>query len=408
MYYGSGMKIVIAPGAFKETLTAGQAAAAIGAGVIESLGGAVVDVCPVADGGPGTLDAMITATGGRYISADVFDPLGAPVRARFGILGTRSGALPLPGELGLLAAGAADEEFTPGEACTAVVEMAAASGLERISPERRDPLRTTTYGTGRLILAALETGATEIIVGLGGSATVDGGCGAAQALGVEFRTASGEPCVCGLAGGGLIDIGQVDMSRLDGRVLNARIRAACDVDNPLTGPKGAAAVFGPQKGATAEMVQRLEAGLRNLAAVVRRDVGIDIQNMPRGGAAGGLAAGLAAFARATLEKGFDMVARTVDLPARLAGADLCMTGEGRLDSQSSGGKTSVEVARMARAAGVPVACLCGQVAHDAPLGEFDDVRSLAGAGIGVRQAMSKAEELLKARAAELARAWRQR
>jgi len=400
------MRVLIAPDSFKECLSASEAASAIAEGVLEVCGNAQIDLCPMADGGEGTVGAMISATGGRLVTADVFGPLGAPIRAHFGLLGP--GVQPgLPGELGLAAAaGLADGQGAPAEGpggVTAVVEMAAASGLALVGPEHRDPMRTTTFGTGQLILSAVDAGAAEVLVGVGGSATVDGGCGCAQAMGVTFIGADGNACVCGLGGGGVGGIGRIDVSDRDPRLADVRIRVACDVKNPLLGPQGAAAIYAPQKGATVEMVAELETALAHLAEVIRRDLGVDVADLPGAGAAGGLAAGLVAFAGATIESGLDLVAEAVALRRRAGAADLCITGEGRLDAQSSAGKTTVGVAEIARAAGVPVACIAGQVADDAPVDAFTDVRALAGGTITPAVAVRQAPALLKRRAGEVIR-----
>ena len=408
------MKIVLAPDSFKECLPAPEVAAAMAAGALQVAPDAVIDVCPMADGGEGTVEAMVTATGGRYRTADVFGPLGSPIRARFGILGALKES-PLPGELGLSAAigqaeGGAGEETgaAPNGPATAVIEMAAASGLSLVPPDKRDPTRTTTFGTGQLILAALDAGAREIIIGIGGSSTVDGGAGCAQALGVIFTGPDGQACVCGLSGGALKDIEGIDISDRDERVGEARIRVACDVSNPLTGPDGAAAVYAPQKGATPEMVALLEAGLAHLAGVIRRELKIDVERSPGAGAAGGLGAGLVAFAGATLESGVKMIAQAVALPRRLAGADLCITGEGKLDASSLSGKTAVGVARMAREAGVPVICIPGQAALGVGGELFAQVRPLVAGDVTVQRAMRKTADLLRLRAAEAVKAFRAR
>jgi glycerate kinase len=398
------MKIVIAPDTFKECLPASKVAAAMAKGVLDVYPDAVIDLCPMADGGGGTVEAMIAATGGRLLATDVFSPLGSPIRAHFGILGqTRSSGL--PGELGLSGALTASEgegEMTAGEDCTAVIEMSAASGLHLVPLERRDPMRTTTFGTGQLIRAALDAGAKKIILGIGNSATVDGGCGCAQAMGIVFMGKDG-PLVCGLAGGALRQIERIDISDRDERVMTVDICVACDVTNPLTGPQGAAAVFGPQKGATPEMVAQLDAGLRHLAEVVRRDLHVNIEHLPGAGAAGGLGGGLVAFAGATLQRGVEIVADAVNLKRRIADADLVLTGEGRLDSSSSFGKTAVGVARLAREAGVPVICIPGQATADAPRELFAHVLPLTGGEITPSLAMRKAEQLLQLRAAEAMR-----
>ncbi|MFB3893537.1 MAG: glycerate kinase [Phycisphaerae bacterium] len=399
------MKVVIAPDTFKETLAAGDVAAALAEGVLEARPDAQIDLCPMADGGGGTVAAMVAATGGRLMTADVFGPLGEPVRAHFGMLGVPMGA-GLPGEVGLSAqAGLPAEEFhAGGEGATAVIEMASASGLPLVPAERRDPLRTTTFGTGQLILAALEAGARKIIIGIGGSATNDGGAGCAQALGVVFTDGSGRPCICGLAGGGLADVEGIDISGRDERVAGATIRVACDVTNPLTGPAGAAAVYGPQKGATPEVVAQLDANLRHFAEVIRRVMKVDVEQLPGAGAAGGLGAGLVAFAGARLEPGLPMIAQAVGLARRLKGADLCITGEGRLDRSSSFGKTAVGVSRIAAAAGVPVLCVPGQATPDAPAELFAAVHPLVAGEVTVQAAMRRTRELLRLRAAEAVRA----
>ncbi|MFW6061830.1 MAG: glycerate kinase [Planctomycetota bacterium] len=400
------MKVVVAPDSFKESLTAAQVTRALAEGVLEAAGDAQVDLCPMADGGEGTVEAMVAATDGSFRSADVFDPIGRQVRARFGLLGTPSGP-GLPGLIGLL--GAMDRTEGEGEyveterGAVAVVEMAAASGLALVPADLRDPMTTTTFGTGELIRAALDVGAREIIIGVGGSGTVDGGCGCAQALGVTFLDDKGQPVVCGLAGGGLAEVERIDLSDRDPRLDEVDIRVACDVTNPLTGPQGAARVYGPQKGATPEQVERLEVNLKHLAEVIRRELGLDVESMAGAGAAGGLGAGLAAFAGATLERGVDLVARTVRLSDRLQGADLCLTGEGCFDASSRHGKATAGVAELARAAGEPVACIAGQIGENAPHELFDIVYPLVGGPVTVEDAWAKTEALLAQRAATAVR-----
>ena len=375
------MKIVIAPDSFKESLSAAEVAAALAEGVRQACPETAIDLCPMADGGEGTVDAMVAATDGEVRSARMAGPLGEYLPARFGLLGRSAGA-------------------PDGKA--AVIEMAAASGLDLLAPNQRNPMRTTTYGTGELIVAALDAGATDILVGIGGSATVDGGCGCAQAVGVAFTNAAGEPCVCGLAGGGLADIHAIDLAPRDPRIAAANVRVACDVTNPLTGPNGAAAVYGPQKGATPEMVRHLEAGLAHLADVIRRQLGADVEHLPGAGAAGGLGAGLVAFLGARIQRGVEIVADAVGLRARLAGADLCITGEGRLDAQSLAGKTAVGVARLARELAVPVLCVPGQAEPGLDhAGLFAAVRPLAAAdAVTVADALQRPKQLLAARARE--------
>jgi glycerate kinase len=401
------VKVVIAPDSFKESLSAADAAAALAEGTLQACGEAVIDVCPMADGGEGTVAAMVAATGGRFVTVDVFGPLGSPLRARFGLLGTAAPAA-LPGQLGLSAAlgrteGEAGSEHAGAQ--TAVIETAAASGLALVPPELRDPMRTTTFGTGQLILAALDAGAADILVGIGGSATVDGGCGCAQALGVTFIDAEGQACVCGLAGGGLTALADIDLSGRDPRVEEACIRVATDVSNPLTGPEGAAAVFAPQKGATPEMVERLEAGLAHLADLIRKKFGLEVSDLPGAGAAGGLGAGLVAFAGAELAPGVETIAEAVGLPRRLGGADLCLTGEGTLDGSSRFGKAAVGVAKLANLRGVPTICIPGQAHDDAPADIFAGVCPLVADEVTVRLAMEHPQEFLRIRAAEAVRAF---
>lgn len=392
------MNVVIAPDSFKESLPAGEVAAAIAQGVLDVCPQARIDLCPMADGGGGTVAAMVAATGGTMLYADAFGPLGEPIRAQFGLLGVPAGAA-LPGELGLVATAGA----LPLGEVTAVIEMAAASGLNLVPQDRRDPMRTTTFGTGKLILAALDAGATRIIIGIGGSATTDGGAGCAQALGVTFTDARGRLCICGLAGGGIGEVADIDMSGRDPRIANVTIQVACDVTNPLTGPTGAAAIYGPQKGATPETVAQLDANLAHFAGVIRQKLGIDVEHISGGGAAGGLGAGLVAFAGARLEPGLPMIAQAVGLARRLKAADVCITGEGRLDSSSSFGKTAVGVSKIASQAGVKVLCIPGQATADAPRELFAGVHPLVAGEVTVQAAMRHTRELLKIRAAEAMR-----
>ena len=371
------MKVVIAPDSFKETLSAVEVAEAIAAGVRDADPVAEIDLCPMADGGEGTVEAMVAATGGAVHTADVFGPLGEPREAQFGVL---------------------------GDGATAVLEMAAAAGLALVPPQKRNPLRTTTFGVGRLIRAALDVGARKMIIGIGGSGTVDGGTGCAQALGVVFIDKHGRLSPCGLAGGGLRDIARIDVTDRDPRLADCDIRVACDVTNPLTGPEGAAAVYGPQKGATPEVVEVLEAGLINLAGVIRRELGIDVEYLPGAGAAGGLGAGLVAFAGATLQRGVEIVAEAVGLEQRLRDANLVITGEGKFDSQSASGKTVFGVARLAAAAKVPAVCIPAQADPNAPKDLFRLVLPLVAGSVTVADAMTGPGPLLRRRAAEAIRA----
>jgi glycerate 2-kinase len=324
------MKIVIAPDSYKGCMTAAEVAEAMARGVRRVLPDAELNLIPMADGGEGTVQAMVDATGGRLIPATVTGPLGEPVAARFGLMGD-------------------------GE--TAVIEMASASGLPLVPADRRNPLLTTTYGTGELIRLALEQGARRLIIGIGGSATNDGGAGMAQALGARLLDRDDRDLPNG--GGALAQLDRIDISGLDPRLKNFAITVACDVDNPMTGERGAAAVFGPQKGATPEMVATLDKNLQHFAAIMRRDLGQDVEQVPGAGAAGGLGAGLMAFLGATLRRGVEIVVDAVNLTGRCAGADLVLTGEGGTDFQTVRGKTPMGVARAAKVHGVPVICLSG-------------------------------------------------
>jgi glycerate kinase len=359
------LRVLVAPDSFKGSLAAPAAAEAIAAGFARC--GFATDACPLADGGEGTAGVLAAASGGRIERRTVAGPLGEPVCAEFAVLGD-------------------------GE--TAVVEMAAASGLGLVAPGRLDPLRATTRGTGELVRAALDLGLRRVIVALGGSATNDGGSGAARALGARFLDDAGRELPDG--GASLARLARIDVAGLDPRLREAAVTAACDVDNPLCGPRGASAVFGPQKGATPAMVAQLDAALRRYAQVVRRDLGVDVLDRPGAGAAGGLGGGLHAFCRAELRPGVDLVLDAVRFADRLRGCDLVVTGEGRIDGQTEGGKLPLGVARAAKRAGVPCLCLAGDV-RAAP-GEFAAVLPVVPGPIPLAEAMSRAGELLSAAA----------
>lgn len=330
------MRVIIAPDSFKECLPAHSVSAALAEGVRRACPNAEIVEVPLADGGEGTVESLVRATSGTIHPAMVTGPLGEPVRARFGIL---------------------------GDGVTAVLEMAAASGLELTPRERRNPLITTTFGTGELIRAALGMGARRLLVGIGGSATNDGGAGLAEALGYRLLDAEGNPIPRG--GGGLARLARIDASGRDSRLTTVPIAVACDVTNPLTGPHGASAIYGPQKGATPPMIATLDANLAHFAAILRRDLGADVANVPGAGAAGGLGAGLLAFTQASLRRGIELVMEAVNLRGHLLGADLCLTGEGALDRSSLFGKTAVGVAALAREVGVPVVVFAGAVFPEA-------------------------------------------
>ncbi|MFN2748297.1 glycerate kinase [Bacillus sp. z60-18] len=332
------MKIVIAPDSFKESMTSPEAAASIEKGFKAVLPDAEYIKIPVADGGEGTVQALVDATGGELMYKQVTGPLRTPVKAAYGLL---------------------------GDGKTAVIEMAEASGLHLIPPAQRNPLQTTTRGTGELIMDAVEKGAAKIIIGLGGSATNDGGAGMASALGVKFLDSNGKEIRDG--GGALSDIARIDVSGLDPKLKQIKFEAACDVDNPLTGPRGASAVFGPQKGATGEMVALLDQHLKHYAAMIRDELHLEADTLPGAGAAGGLGAGLYAFLQAELKSGVDIVLDTLSFSERIKGADLIITGEGKIDGQTIYGKTPAGIAKRAVAAGIPVIAFAGSLGDDCEL-----------------------------------------
>ncbi|MDK8183907.1 glycerate kinase [Paenibacillus sp. UMB4589-SE434] len=326
------MKFVIAPDSFKESMTALEACEAIERGVRSVFPDADIIKVPMADGGEGTVQSLVDATGGRIERVEVTGPLGIPVSAFYGVL---------------------------GHGTTAIIEMAAASGIGLVPAAERNPLKTTSRGTGELIVHAMDAGVQSIMLGLGGSATNDGGVGMAQALGFRFLRHDGSEIDAG--GGSLGEIASIDCSQADKRLLKMTFAAACDVDNPLIGERGASAVFGPQKGATPEMIEQLDANLTHLAALIRNDMGKAVADMAGAGAAGGLGAGVVAFLNAELKRGVDIVIEATGLAGSMRGADFVITGEGRIDSQTAFGKTPIGVAKTARALDVPVIALAGSL-----------------------------------------------
>lgn len=329
------MKIVIAPDSFKESLSAFEVACAIEQGFRVVFPDASYVKLPVADGGEGTVDALVAATQGRVVTVTVTGPLGEPVAAFYGI---------------------------SGDGQCAFIEMAAASGLESVPLARRNPLKTTSWGTGELIRHALDAGVRKIIIGLGGSATNDGGTGMLQALGAKLLTAEHQPI--GYGGEGVAQLAHIDISGLDKRLAACSIEVACDVTNPLTGDEGASAVFGPQKGASHEMVTVLDNALRHYARLIQRDLNIDVLALEGGGAAGGMGAALFAFCGATLRPGIEIVTDALHLSDVLANADLVITGEGRIDSQTIHGKVPIGVARVAKRYHLPVIGIAGSLTND--------------------------------------------
>ncbi|XXQ68290.1 glycerate kinase [Neisseriaceae bacterium B1] len=329
------MKVVIAPDSFKESLTAQEVAQAIEDGLKKVWKDAEFVQVPMADGGEGTVQSLIDATQGKLLEAEVTAPLGNKVCAQYGL---------------------------SGDGKLAIIEMAAASGLHLVPKEERNPLKTTSYGTGELIQAALTHGVKKIILGIGGSATNDGGVGMLQALGARFLDKAGQPIAFG--GGALADIETVDYSQLDERLQDVQFEVACDVDNPLCGKHGASATFGPQKGATPEMVQTLDKALQHYADKVKQALNVNIADQAGAGAAGGMGGGLMTLPHAQLSSGVGIVVKTVQLAEKLQDADLVITGEGRMDSQSVHGKTPIGVAKTAKEYGKPVIAIVGCLRED--------------------------------------------
>ncbi|GAA3608656.1 glycerate kinase [Secundilactobacillus similis] len=328
------MKIVVAPDSFKGGMTAKEAADAIETGIQPIFPDAEIVKVPMADGGEGTVQSLVDATDGQLIHETVTGPLGTPVDAVYGIL---------------------------GDGQTAVIEMAAASGIQYVDDHTHNPLITTTYGTGELMIAALNRGATQLILGIGGSATNDGGAGMAQALGVQLLDATGTELAPG--GGALDQLTRIDLSQVDPRIADTQILIASDVTNPLVGPDGASAVFGPQKGATSAMVVQLDANLTHYAAVIQETLGVDLATYPGAGAAGGLGAGLLAFTKSEMRKGIEIVIEYAGLKEKAQGADLVFTGEGGIDFQTKFGKTPYGVAQATKAVApnAPVVVVAGNV-----------------------------------------------
>ena len=370
------MRVIIAPNAFKGSLTALDAAEAIGEGVRAVVSDADLVLVPIADGGDGTVEALVAATGGERHTVRVRGPRDDPVEADYGLIDAGS---------------------------TAVIEMAKAAGLALLPAGKRDPRITSTYGVGELLQHAYDEGARHFIIGIGGSATNDGGAGMAQALGYHLLDENEHE----LPQGGLA-LKRLVRIQADGVPANwkeAEVEVACDVTNPLTGPTGASAVYGPQKGATPEMVAELDAALHHFAEVIRRDLGVDVEQLPGAGAAGGLGAGLVAFTGARLRPGAEMVMEALQLDERLKGADLVITGEGRLDSQTARfGKGPAAVAGHARNAGIPVVGIGGSVADEIELRLlFDGLEATVVEPCSLEQAIAQARPLLVRAAARLMR-----
>ena len=371
------MRVVVAPDSYKGSVSAVGVAAALERGVLRVFPQAEVRKIPIADGGEGTVEALVTATGGQMKQERVRGPLGEVVDACWGIL---------------------------GDGKTAVIEMAAASGLPLVPPDRRDPRITTTYGTGELIRTALDEGLRRIIIGIGGSATNDGGTGMAQALGAKFLAADGAELPPG--GGALGKLKTMDLSGLDPRLAATEITVACDVDNPLCGPRGASAVFGPQKGATPAMVAELDSALAHFAECAQAATERDVAELAGAGAAGGLGAGLLFFTPAKLRPGVEIVLEAVKFAEVVKDAAFVITGEGRTDFQTAYGKAPVGVAKVAKQFGVPVFCISGGLgdgADDVLAQGIDAVMSICSRPLSLEECMRDGAALIEEAAARLCR-----
>jgi len=372
------MKYIIAPDSYKGSLSAAEAAECMERGIRDADPDAEVAKIPLADGGEGTVEALVSAAGGTIREVEATGPLGEPVRAFYGVL---------------------------SDGTTAVIEMAAASGITLVPRERLNPLAATTFGTGQLIRAALDAGCRKFIIGIGGSATNDGGVGMAQALGVRFLDRKGRDI--GFGGGALGDIHTIDIGGLDTRLAECEIQVACDVTNPLCGPEGASAVFGPQKGATPEMVERLDRGLAHLAGLMKEQLGVDVLTLPGGGAAGGLGAGLAGFLGAVMRRGIEIVLDVTRFDLKVRDADFVFTGEGRTDRQTAFGKAPAGVAAAAKRHGKPVICISGGIGQDAAelyRHGFDIVVGAVQSPMTLDEAVRLAPELVRHAARSVTRA----
>lgn len=364
------MRIVIAPDSYKGSVSAVDVARAMERGVLKIFPDAEVHKIPIADGGEGTVEALVAATDGQVRQCEVTGPLGERIVANWGVL---------------------------GDGVTAVMEMASASGLPLVAPEKRNPRTATTYGTGELMCAILDAGLRKIIIGIGGSATNDGGTGMARALGVRFVDAMGKELPDG--GAALAGLASIDLEGLDPRLQETQLTVACDVDNPLCGPRGASAVFGPQKGATLEIVAELDAALWHYSLIAQKTTGRLVAELPGAGAAGGLGAGLLLFTPAVLKPGVEIVLEAVRFSERVEGATFVLTGEGRTDFQTAFGKAPVGVARAAKRHRVPVFCLSGGLGEgaDETLSQgIDAVLSICDRPMSLDECMAQGSQLIEA------------
>ncbi|WP_053157445.1 glycerate kinase [Pseudomonas sp. Pf153] len=374
------MKIIIAPDSFKDSLSAQGVADAIALGLAQVWPDAQLVKCPMADGGEGTVESVLAACNGEWRRSPVRGPMGAAVEARWGWL---------------------------ADSRTAIIEMAEASGLQLVPPGQRDACSSSTYGTGELIRAALDEGAVRVILAIGGSATNDGGAGAMQALGVALLDEQDQPVAPG--GLALANLSRIDLGGLDPRLARVSFEIAADVDNPLCGPHGASAIFGPQKGASPEQVHALDRALAHFAGHCAQALKKDVRDEPGSGAAGGLGFAAKAFLGAQFRTGVDVVAQLTGLAEAIEGADLVITGEGRFDAQTLRGKTPFGVARIARRHGVPVVVIAGTLGEGYPaLYEhgIDAAFALVSGPMTLQEACADAPRLLGERARDIARLWR--
>ncbi len=374
------MKVVIAPDSFKDALRAGEVAQRIADGLKAVMSEIEIDHCPVADGGEGFIDAIVSSHGNVQLrEAETYDPLGGSITARWVMLDPDSDAI-------------------------AVIELAAASGLELIKKHQRDPTKTSTAGTGWLIAQVLDAGAKQLLIGVGGSATNDGAIGIAQCLGIDFYD-SEDHCysTMGLCGNDLAHIARIKHSHFK-PLASIKVRVACDVTNPLAGPNGAAYVYAPQKGATPEQVEELDSGLRHMAKLWRDQLGVDVEDLPGAGAAGGVGGGLVAMLGAELVPGAELVLDTIGFDERIKDADLVITGEGRLDSQSLNGKAAMAVAKRCQRAGVPCVALVSSVGEGAErsLEHGLSAYHVIGEGLPAEESIRRTGELLEAAAMKVA------
>jgi len=329
------MNILLSPDSFKDSLPATAVADYMAKGIRRVMPNAQITKLPLSDGGEGLLEALVTPLDGRLISVEVKDPLMRDIKANYGLI---------------------------DEGKTAVIEMATASGLELLKDNERNPMITSTYGTGQLIKNALDKGCKKLIIGLGGSATNDGGTGMVEALGVKFLKNDGESI--GEGGGALKDLSHIDITELDQRLSNCEIIAACDVNNPLTGKDGSSLVFGAQKGGDMETLKQLDKNLSNYAEVIYNDLGKDLKNIEGTGAAGGTAMGLLAFLDAELKPGIELIMDELQLEKQIRQANVIFTGEGQIDQQTLNGKTIAGLAKLAKKQNVPVIAIAGKVDHN--------------------------------------------